>query len=930
MLIQTRKEIDMSRHKKTAGELFNSTARHGLVLASLLVLVGAGTEVLAVCQTPLFIQEGQVEANVMILFDNSGSMNEAMYHEDYDQSLQYSGDYNNGGMYYVGTEQIYTINNKKAMLVKAPGNKSGRYIGNYLNWIFWHATDEQRAPGSLPDFTRMDVAHEVVYDIVDRSSGVRFGLANFYSTNGGYIKKPCGTDKDEVRDAIPGIYGTTWTPLGETMEDVLDYFQGNNGSDPIEAKCQKNFMIVMTDGFPTKDVNVSAYLHDADNDGNDPGDCTSIGNLTYGNDADCSDHMDDVAYYMRHNDLRDDFGDDGEDWEDGQNVVTYSIGFGIDARLLAETAENGDGLYLMASDAAELWNSLEMIMLDIISRMSTGAAVAVVSTERGDEDYLYRGKFMPGEWTGFLEAFALPYEVGDIPTWEAGYLLSRRSASSRTIFTAVEDDVYEFDSDSAGDLYEAMGQDNSSEAADLIAWARGSWVEGLRERADDWKLGDIIHSTPVVVGDPSHFTMDEDYQNFMDTWSNREKVVYVGSNDGMLHAFSAETGEEKWAFVPEFALEVFEDIANPFYCHNYTCDLTPAVSDMFINGAWRTVLVGGARDGGSSYFALDITDPNDPEFLWQMSLPDGYPGSSEVEFAVVDGSPIILIGSGLNEDGLATLYEYNLEDGQLLGTVPLSSIGAGNRNKATGVSVVDRDLDGNADLAYIGDLNGTVHRIDFDGSRSSGSWDMSELYSGNQVITARPVAAFGDANAINVYFGTGAYLETDDILTSDDNTFYCVIDNQDGSENPVLVDQTDSIEDVGAADGWYINMDYEGERITEPAAVVAGSVFYTSYLPSTEMCEAGGHSWLTRVSFEDGSVPDDGEEDGFEGNRRMDMGDGIASRPVVDIINESVIVQSSDATITIEGIGQIFFNLSVQSWQETHDNTQHEYETPLP
>lgn len=910
----------MNGFGKILGGSLKGTASPILLAALFLALGGVWSGAWAQCQTPLFIQEGQVEANVMILFDNSGSMNEAMYPPEYDASVVYPGDYDSTRMYYIGNTGPFTINGRTATLISAPGGNSGRYIGNYINYIFWVATDEQR--DNIPLDTRMDVAHEVMYDIIDRSNGVRFGLANFNTSHGGYIRKPCGTDKDEVRDEVNFIFGTTWTPLAETMEDVLDYFTGDNGVDPISAKCQKNFMIVMTDGFPTQDRDVSGYLHDADNDGNDPGDCTSIGNLAYGNGANCSDHMDDVAYYMRHNDLREDYGEDGESWEDGQNIVTYAIGFGIDARLLGETAENGDGLYLVASDATELWSSLKLVMLDIISRISSGAAVAVVSTERGDEDYLYRGKFMPGEWTGFLEAFALPYETGDIPVWEAGQLLADRTTSSRDIFTVVDGTLYNFTTANASDLNDALTV-TPEEASSLISWVRGSWVEGLRERPDDWKLGDIIHSTPMVVGDPSHFTMDESYQEFMDTWANRDKTIYVGGNDGMLHAFEAATGQEMWAFVPEFALPAMKNIADPNYCHQYTCDLTPSVKDVLLGGVWRTVLVSGGREGGASYFALDITDPASPIVLWQETLTDGFAGASEVEFAQINDTPVALIGSGLDPDGEANLYVLNLATGAEIGVKHLSSAGAGNRNRATGARVVDLDLDGNDDLCYVADLNGTVHRFDFDETTSVGLWNGSELYSGNQVITATPVPAFGDGNMINVYFGTGAYLETDDILTLDDNSFYCVFDRQDGGENPHLVDQTDDIADIGNNDGWYIDLPLSGDRVTEPAAVVAGSVFFTTYIPSSEVCEAGGHSWLYRVAFDDGSVPDDGEEDGFDGNRRIDMGEGISSRPVVDIINESVIVQSSDATITIEDIGQVFFNLEVQSWQETHSGSGH-------
>ena len=101
--------------------------------------------------------------------------------------------------------------------------------------------------------------------------------------------------------------------------------------------------------------------------------------------------------------------------------------------------------------------------------------------------------------------------------------------------------------------------------------------------------------------------------------------------------------------------------------------------------------------------------------------------------------------------------------------------------------------------------------------------------------------------------------------------------------------------------------------------MVAGTVFFTSFVPSQEICSAGGNSWLYRMDYGNGSVPDDGEEDNWEGNRSVDLGQGVASRPVVDVVNETVIVQSSDATITVQEIGQSYFHLTVKAWQENFD-----------
>jgi type IV pilus assembly protein PilY1 len=345
------------------------------------------------------------------------------------------------------------------------------------------------------------------------------------------------------------------------------------------------------------------------------------------------------------------------------------------------------------------------------------------------------------------------------------------------------------------------------------------------------------------------------------------------------------------------------------------------VSDVKISRSWRTVLVSGGRQGGASYFALDVTDGYSPYVMWQAQLPDGHAFASEVEFARIDSLPVALIGSGLNSDtGEAFLYAYSIESGHLIGSLPLS-VTAGARNKATKPRAVDVNLDGETDLIYCADLAGKVWRADVNGNADPSSWDVSVLYSGNQPITAEPVPAFGVQENVYIYFGTGAYLEETDLLTVDTNSFYCVYDSHDGSEHTRfdLVDQTGGAAEIGTASGWYIDLWNQpaGERITEKATVVAGTVFVTSFAPTQESCAGGGHSWLYWMSYNDGTAVED--EYGGTQDRVEDLGDGVASRPVVDIVNETVIVQSSDATIEVQDIGTTFFHLNVRSWQENYD-----------
>lgn len=886
-----------------------------LLLTALLIVPA---EAQTGCEVPLFVQQGTIDANVVILFDNSGSMCEAVYHPDFDNSITWSGNFTATQLYQVGTSGLktprsfnsYWPSTPSAPLVKSY-NQNGRYYGNYLNWIFFHATAAQRA--ALPQLTLIDVAHDVVSEIIERTERVRFGVAVFKSGTsdplGGTILAECGAAKAALVSTVRSIEGTAWTPLAETMETIVNYYKRTSSSAPIQAHCQQNFVVVVTDGLPTMDVDVSPYLVASNPD---PGDCASIGAPQYPSTNKCSRFFPEVAHWLYANDLR-------ADLPGMQNVITYTIGFNIDAPLLAESAERGGGLYMSAMNAVELWSSLELVMLDIINRISAGSAVAVVSTERGDGDRLYRGKFMPGSWHGYIESFALPYTGGDQPLWEAGYLLMQRAASTREINAGLGGSLVPFQTTSADVLMAPMGLASTAAAAEVINWTRGENVSGLRDR-NNWKLGDIIHSTPVVVGAPANFTLDESYQNFMDAQAMRTKMVYAGANDGMLHALYAETGQEAWAFIPEFALPKLADIADTAYCHTYTVDLTPAVHDCQIDGVWSTVLVGGGRQGGAGFFGLDITSPESPQLLWQVALPDGNAFASEVEFVVINSEPVVLIGSGLDTaNGRARLYAYAVSDGAYLGSVLLSSDST-RRNKATAATAVDLNHDGNHDFCYIADLQGHVWKIDFRNSLNPALWQRYCLWQGAEEITARPSAAYGPGNSVYVYFGTGAYLVESDLTTTDDQIFGCIFDRQNGVEYATLINQTNEINDLTGRDGWYIELlRAAGERVTEPAAIVAGAVFFTSFAPSQDVCDAGGRSWLYRIDYRNGGALENCEGDAWDGEIYLDLGQGVASRPVIDIVNETVIVQSSDATILVQDIGQTIFRLTVRAWQENFD-----------
>jgi type IV pilus assembly protein PilY1 len=894
-----------------------------VILLGIAGVFGLSARAGAQCENPLFIQRVGTDANVMIVFDNSGSMNAAMYHADYSPKVTYPGDFDAATTYYVSNDGLYTPSDFKsgwpaspsAYLVDSDHGQSGRYRGNYLNWLFYNADDSQR--DNLPLVTRVQVAKSAVTSLITGTAGVRFGIMKFASQDGGVVAADIGADEAELLAEVDAITGNSWTPLAETMVDALDYFSNDGIDAPIEFRCHQNFIVVVTDGYPTKDLTVPAYLVDYDNDGNDPGDCQSIGS-EYSNSYQCSDHLDDVAKYLFDNDLR-------SDLSGVQNVSTYAIGFMLDAPILQDTADNGGGFYFNAFNASELVNALRNVLNDIVGRTSSGTGVSVVSTEGAGTNRIYRARFTPGSWQGDIEAFDLPYYEGALPAWKAADKLRNLRPSRRSIYTSLNGKKkFEFQDGDVDDLQPFLNTADLDSAEQIINYVRGEDIEGYRDR-DGWKLGDIINSAPVFVGKPAHFHEYNNYSRFKETNENREDVIYAASNDGQIHCFQASTGKEMWAYIPNNQLGKLRRLMEPTYCHQYFVNLTPKVFDAHVNRKWRTVLLCGQREGGSGYTALDVTNPqaNTFDVMWDVEVPL-LKQSWAVPQPIRDKSSklsLALVGSGPDETlGEAHLVALNLADGSvywsdLLGTP------SGQLNKVTSAVAVDLDFDGFDDLAYVGDLTGKLWRYDL----SSTPWQKTLLFNNDQPIEATPVLSTDELGNILVYFGTGRYIVEEDIDDTSQQTFYCVIDDHSGATvTPAsMVDQTYTFtEMIDLDEGWYINLvEVPGERVTSKISLVGGTVYFTSFQPATEMCQAGGSSWLYAIDFLDGSAPDndDGTENDTTDDRTTALGEGIYSEPVLDLANEDIILQSSDTKLRIEDARGNILRMIVRSWRQIYD-----------
>lgn len=890
----------------------------GLALAAYFVATQPAPAVAAAsCDVPLPIIRTVGEAKVLILLDNSQSMNEGVYHDDYDDSVTYPGGLTKDNEYYVTATGTFSAKSFKSTLASTPTVKlvasdqgeDGWYMGNYLNWIFFTATAAQRA--AVPQVTRIQVAKQVVIAVISTNTSCEFGVEVFNKDNGGKIISTIGTSVATMTTQVNAIDADSYTPLGESMVTALNYFKTTGASAPIKASCEKSFIIMVTDGQPTFDANVPAAYQGAD--AGNPGTCTSMGSI-YPDSYDCTNYVRDVAGYMYTHDMR-------ADLTGNQNVTTYVVGFNVDAGVLLDTANNGGGTLYNAKNASQLGATLAQALGDIDKKVSAGSAVSVISAEDHTNNKLYRARFESVSWRGFVEAYQLPYDPNAAPLWEAGQILASRSEATRNIYTSTTGtNRVDFTSTNAATLQALLGAADVATATKYINYTRGTDQAGYRDRAG-WKLGDIIDSSPVTIGKPAYFYDFLSYPAFRATNLSRQEVLYVGANDGMLHCFATADGSENWAYIPKNQLGKLKNLTDPSYCHNYFINMTSAVYDINIGGTWKTVLIGGDERGGNGLFALDVTDPSAAgmKVLWDVDLP-AVKGSWNKPALVRDKTLnkfVLCQSTGLDSlTGTASVLVIDPANGSVLSTWNLGT--AVSVNMGTTPEVLDKNYDGFDDLMYVGDLGGRLWRFDLTGN----PWTVTQLFNNNQPIQATPVSTMDTQGRVAIYFGTGKYVSGSDLYTTSSQTIYGLIDT--GALTTLtrasLVNQSSTFTALTGTDrGWYIDLtQYAGERVTKTAALIAGSLYIPSFRPKSGSCQAGGESWLYSLDFKDGSAPDkkDGSANNTTTGRVESMGDGILSNPAVDLVNADLILQNTNTAMISKDINANIQRVNVRWWRQ--------------
>lgn len=871
--------------------------------------------------TDLYVLSGvNIPPNVLIILDNSASMDEVSSGQNYNPDPQNNlwgrdidyGSYVNppsnaylkkrvyiksGKDWVTYTEDytslsntcpaLYQLLHDEGMANNFTGcglSKKDLRLGNYLNFL-------QLIEGPGGSRPRFGLANGIIHSYINTTDGVRFAVMTFNNDTTGktvkynkdtkeeYVLNPNGNEDangarllgfvDENKNGktplfqnLSGLKNETWSPLAEALYEAGVFFRRavspitgtTYASSPIQYYCQKNYVLIISDGTPTKDGHPIL---------------SSIGDLTGDGQ---SGRLDDVAKYLYNLDLS-----NGRS-SIGQNIKTYTIGFSITHDdLLEKTAKAGGGRYFYVWSSQSFNIAFQTFIAEILKESTSYVAPVVPISQMESfksSNHMYLAMFKPAPnsfWKGNIKKFGIatlqrdstkPHygkivdgngnlaghgiKVGDIldadgePAMEnnkiknssksywsssadgedvekggVGEILKNRN-SPRNIYTYLgnpdlrdESNRFTTQNNAITPTLLDLPSGDTTGRDKLIHFIHGfdSYDEdrdGNMSEKREWILGAFIHSRPVVV----HYGKDEKSQS----------VIFAGANDGMLHAFDNASGEELWAFIPPSCLPNLKN-------------LTGEALQFFVDGSPRAfirrnqdgtiqkaILLFGLRRGGNSYLALDVTLPVSPKFLWEIN--PSTPGFGELgqtwstpHFGKIKyGSGekwVAFIGGGYdeNQDNLPVtsndtkgraVFVIDIETGALIWSYSRAQNNKMRYSIPSDIARVDTNGDKYVDRLYVGDMGGQIWRFDI-GNPDPTHWtakvifDSSPGSSSKRKIFYPPDVSLEKGNYEMLFFGTGDREAPKSTTTV--NRLYAIKDKNSSTvltEND-LVDVTDDL-----------------------------------------------------------------------------------------------------------------------------------------
>ncbi|QIL20171.1 PilC/PilY family type IV pilus protein [Thermomonas sp. HDW16] len=796
-------------------------------------------------------------------------------------------------------------------------------LQNFANWYQYHRTRNKMAKaGASEAFGRLGKNYRVGFDTIWNRGGSfanTSGSTPAYpipvTTNGGLFE---GTNRTGFYSRLQGAGASDRTPLKGALQRAARYYTTDDpwkDSNGNLLTCRQNYAILTTDGYWNSD---SGY--------NDVGNADNVSTWAYRDGY--TDTLADVAYKYWSEDMRTSMANnvltsaaDSANW---QHMVTFGVSIGLQGTLnpnnpppspwnvdptsggesakriddLWHAALNGHGSFVVASNSDKFANALISALAAIDSRSASGSNIASSSTKTDTSTLTFVAGFTSSTWLGDL--IASPFNaaltgVSTTPDWILSKTFGTGGVNAnfknRTVLTSKGGTAALFNASvaNAGDFGVRTGQADEVSAADNIAYLKGDQSKELgqttgtlRKRA--YPIGDIVDSSPAYVED--------------------SKTVYIGANDGMLHAINADSasstrGKVLFSYVPKgIDFAAMANLSSTAYDHRYFVDGQIDVISKANQGNNKNILVGALGRGGRGVFALDVTNPSSmaaSNVVWDNTI-NGNDITTEPNMGYVLGAVRIRKGNGGktfafvpngidSPNGSATLFVYQLgANGNVVSTSRLVADTGGNGLMSLGMA--DLNADGTVDTVYGGDLKGNVWRWDFSDATGLVPTSAVKLFQAvDSIGTPQPItgglAVSRDAGgSIFIGFGTGRFISSNDVpgvATQLTQSIYGIKDigslissraNLQARTIPYSGTTASGAQArgfeahsalPGGKQGWYIDL-ATPERVTSAPTVYGAAMFVSSVIPATGSdCQgATGSGFLNAIDIFTGTSGESG------------------------------------------------------------------------
>lgn len=851
----------------------------------------------------------------------------------------------NIGLGGVGCESTLANDWRNCTVATPTGRTNADEVRNFAVWFSYASTRSKAAKsGASEAFAGLGENFRIGFDTIWN----RGGAAAAVNGNSPAMEIPVAVDGGLFRNTNKATWfnrlfaagASGRTPLHGALQRAGRYYERADASGPWgpqtgqdQLSCRQNYAILTTDGYWNQVDGFTAIGNVDNTPGSTIQSPDGTRSYSYAPARPYSDTYEntlaDIAMRYWNADLRADLANNVPSsnanpafW---QHMATFGISIGLKGTLDPATAPalieagnqnwpdpwqgsplnwnaessrriddllhasvNGRGRFVAASNPQAFKTALVESLAAIQRRRASGSNVASNGPVLNAGSRLFQATYTSGEWSGDLLGISIVGAViANDPDWSMSAVAKTdpRPFSARGVFTWSM-------SGGLGATFPTVSQTaalaRSTGPAQVTGLQNAAYIKGdrslekqnggqLRDRTTP--IGDIVNSSPFYAKDTN--------------------TIYVGANDGMMHAVNADNGQVLFSYVPAgLAFASLATVSDPDYQHRFFVDGGIDVATT-TQAQGLNILAGSLGRGGRGVYGLNVSSP--AAFTTSHVLWDKTGASADTDMGYVlgaplvrkgsDGSTLVIVGNGIESNAAtpsssrAYLFVYRLSStGSVLSTVKIPA-GTETANGLSEPRAADTDGDGDVDYVYAGDLQGNVWKFDLTGNVSG--WDNSQnikrLFtavgpSGARQPITGPVALAREptTNRIFVTFGTGRYVSAGDLTSTSVQSVYSIIDSDTTitsraslKERTIPYVGVDSLGRTArawesysplpaTAKGWFVDLanPTPGERVVTAPFIKARAMWFSSMIPKIGSgCDSGGSGFLNAIDAFTGTNP---------------------------------------------------------------------------